>query len=119
MLGQFRDSFPRVLLTLPGTAGPVPIEFIIDTGFEGELALPSSVVQQLNVQFAGREIFALADASLSERVLYKLFLEWDEEPRLVEVLVLDGNPLLGTLFLRDHYLQVEMREGGEVVIEPL
>jgi hypothetical protein len=30
------------------------------------------------------------------------------------VLVLDGNPLLGTVLLRDHSLYTEVREGGEV-----
>ena len=35
--GEYRDHFPRVWLTLPGSTGPVDVEFIVDTGFEGEL----------------------------------------------------------------------------------
>ena len=37
--GQFRSRFPRLTLTLPGLKGPLDVEFILDTGFDGELAL--------------------------------------------------------------------------------
>lgn len=49
MIGRWRDSFPRVTLTLPGVGGPVAVEFIVDTGFDGELALPEALIWQLDV----------------------------------------------------------------------
>jgi len=46
-------------------------------------------------------------------------LEWNEEQRSTEVLILEGDPLLGTVLLREYLIQMEMTEGGQVAIEPL
>ena len=43
-LGAWRDGFPRLRLTLMGERGPLDLEFIIDTGFNGDLALPEVFV---------------------------------------------------------------------------
>lgn len=48
MLGQWHDGFPWVMLTLPGLNGPLSVEFIVDTGFNGDLALPEIVIRQLD-----------------------------------------------------------------------
>lgn len=45
--GHVRDRLPRVLLSLPGEDGPFDVEFILDTGFEGELALPRAIAAPL------------------------------------------------------------------------
>ncbi len=50
MLGHVRQRFPRVLLTLPGQAGPLEIEFIVDTAFDGDLAVPSELALRLDAQ---------------------------------------------------------------------
>ena len=44
MIGQWRNGFPRVMLTLPGLQGPLEVEFIVDTGFEGGLTLPEALI---------------------------------------------------------------------------
>ncbi len=46
-------------------------------------------------------------------------MEWEQDVRTAKVLVLASNPLVGTLFLRDYLLQIEMTEDGEVIAEPL
>ncbi len=118
-LGEFRHHFPRITLYLPGATRAVPVEFVIDTGFEGELAVPASTLRRLDAQLVGRELFALADEAQIERQVYELLLNWNDEQRLVQVLGLEGNPLLGTLLLEGNQLRVDAEEGGEVVIEPL
>lgn len=40
ILGQVRRRFPRVVLALPGREGPFEVELIVDTAFDGDLALP-------------------------------------------------------------------------------
>ena len=61
------DYAARVLLALPGEDSELTAEFVIDTGFEGELALPRSLVMKLH-RLSGYESrsFALADGSLRE-----------------------------------------------------
>ena len=44
ILGHVRDYMPRVSLLLPGVNGLVSVEFILDTGFDGELSLPPSLL---------------------------------------------------------------------------
>jgi hypothetical protein len=48
-----------------------------------------------------------------------VLIEWYEEARLVDVLELEGIPLLGGELLYGSLLQIEMTDGGEVSIEPL
>lgn len=119
IIGHFRDHFPRLLLTLPGTSGPLAVEFILDTGFEGYLALPGSLLWRLEAEPSGLQRSVLADGSEREGIVYSLSLIWQDEPCDVEVLVLEGNPLLGTLLLDGNHLDIEVTEGGEVIIEPL
>jgi predicted aspartyl protease len=119
--GYVRDELPWVLMTLPGRGGsPVRIEFIVDTGFTGELAIPLSLLQQLDAVYSHEHPILLAGGAMERRPFYEIVIEWeDEQERLTEVTALDGgNPLLGNGFLRDNLLQIEMAEGGEVTIEP-
>ncbi len=50
---MYRDGHPRVSLTLPGVDGTMRVEFILDTGFDGDITLLAHIVQRLNVAFAG------------------------------------------------------------------
>jgi predicted aspartyl protease len=47
MIGEFRDGHPRARLTLNGLAGQLELEFVVDTGFDGDLALPGHLARQL------------------------------------------------------------------------
>lgn len=117
--GFFRDDHPRLTLSLPGHEGRLWVEFIVDTGFAGDLALPQSLIHRLEAELSGSESFALADGSRLECVVYEMPLDWDDELRSTEILVLEGEPLLGTRLLREMLVQAEISDGGTVQIEPL
>ncbi len=118
--GSVRDLFPRVTLSLPGDAGSVDVEFVVDTGFEGELALPPTSLADLDVApVVNSRLIRLADGSYGLAATYEILLEWADEPRPVSILLLDGNPLLGAELLAGHVFHSEMTNGGEVLIEPL
>lgn len=117
--GIVRERFPRVQLTLPGRDGLFAVEFIIDTAFDGELALPPHLAQHLPMEVAGRQTLSLADGSTIYSPYYRLLLEWGGEKRLTEVLLLDGNPLLGVNLWSGALMHIEWMEGGEVEVEPL
>ena len=119
MFGVFRDEHPRLVLSLPASQGPLEIEFIVDTGFAGDLALPSSLAKQLDGVTAGPQERMLATGQPFYCDSYEVAVEWGDEARTTEVLVLEGNPLLGTVLMREYLLQVEMTDGGEALIEPL
>jgi clan AA aspartic protease len=97
----------------------VRIDFVIDTGFEGDLALPAHLLRHVADRPAGVRNHALADGSILGCPCYNATLDWNGEDRLTEVLMLEGVPLIGTALLEDYLLQIEMTEGGEVVLDPL
>lgn len=119
MFGIFRDEHPRLTLFLPASQGEIEVEFIVDTGFAGDLALPSNMARQLNGLAAGPQERRLATGQLFYCDSYEIALDWNSESRTTEVLVLEGEPLLGTVLMRENLLQVEMTDGGEALIEPL
>jgi len=116
--GAFRDGHPRQSVTLIGATGTSDVEVIVDTGFEGDLTLPSSVAQSLGGSPDGIVERELADGTLFRCPFYNLEVILDGETRTVQALVLGRQPLLGTTFLQDHLLTIEVAEGGEVFAEP-
>jgi clan AA aspartic protease len=117
ILGVYRDHFPRITLTLPGSSGALAVEFILDTDFDGDLALPSSILRQLDVRPLFLSLRALGDGTLLECPVYQLEIDWNEEARTVEIIALEHNPLLGTTLMEGCQLDIDMSDGGEVVIE--
>jgi clan AA aspartic protease len=118
-VGYVRDNLPRVILSLPGITGNMTVEFIVDTGFDGELALPSDLVNKLEVVYQGDKPILLAGGFARVQPGFEVVLEWEDEPRPTEILILEGVPLLGSVLLAGSLLQAEMTDGGEVLIEPL
>ncbi len=119
IFGHVRDSLPRLAVTLPGQAGPLRVELVVDTGFEGELALPSRLLSRLHTAPLSSRRIRLADGSEQFQPVHLAQREWAGEARNVEILTLEGAPLLGSLLMTGFLLQVEMTDGGEVSLEPL
>lgn len=119
ILGQVEDFFPRLTLALPGRDGPLEVEFLVDTGFYGELALPISLLRLLDAAPLDRRTLRLVDGSPRVARAAEALIDWNGEPRLAEVLELGGEPLLGVLLLQEYHLHAEMTDGGEVLLEPL
>lgn len=119
--GRFRNGLPRITLELPTQdGGEIAVDFVLDTGFDGDLSLPGDIARQLPDAVQGSQYVNLAGGFQRRCPCYEI--EWEDEngePRTLEVLVMDGNPLMGTAFLRNHLLSIELIEGGEVVAEPL
>lgn len=119
IVGRVRDHSPRVRLTLPGASKRVVVEFVVDTGFEGDLTLPPSLLAQTDAAFVESRVMALADDSLGEYSIYEITLDWQGERQTAEVVAMNGRPLLGMMRLVGSHLHIEGDEGGEVVIELL
>ncbi len=119
IVGSFRDGHPRLVVTLYGAGGSREMEFTVDTGFDGDLALPNHMAAGLGVEPAGVRRRGLADGAVIGCRFSRIEIEWTTGVRPAEVLFLAGRPLLGTALLEDHLLQVQVTEGGEVIVEPL
>ena len=93
------------------------IEFVIDTGFAGELSLPASVVATLGLPFVHHGCLKFADGSVSPVPIHRMVILWDGATRIVRVYASGGTALLGMQMLRDFDLRARCRPGGQIEIE--
>ncbi|MGI8424882.1 MAG: clan AA aspartic protease [Chloroflexota bacterium] len=97
----------------------VQVNAVIDTGFDGWLTLPASVVSELRLPRRGRERGVLAVGSVAFFHLHDATVIWDGRPRSVFVAVAAGTPLVGMALLEGHELAVRVTDGGAVKISAL
>ncbi len=95
------------------------VDAVVDTGYNGFLTLPSSVVAELGLPYRGHSEAILADGSVAEFDVYGVTVSWDGSARNVSVNVADSAPLVGMLLLDRHNLNIDVEDGGRVVIQAL
>jgi clan AA aspartic protease len=118
--GIVTDRHATVTLTfiLPN-GSTLPIEFVIDTGFTGDLCLPPEAVSLLRLPFIFDLPANLADNSEVLLPVHEAVVIWDGEEREVRVIATGRRPLLGTSLLDDLELVIQFTEGGLVTINDL
>ncbi|MDY7015808.1 MAG: clan AA aspartic protease [Cyanobacteriota bacterium] len=118
--GIVTDRHATVALTfLLPNGSSIPIEFVIDTGFTGELCLPLEAVSLMGLTFRHDILANLADNSEALLSLYEAIVLWDDEEREVLVIATGRRPLLGTALLDEQELVIQFTEGGLVTIDEL
>ena len=96
------------------------VEAIIDTGFTGELTLPSDLIERLGLPRIGELRITLGDGNEVDVGLYLAMVLWQGEERIVQVLSTDdGKALVGMSLLYGNRLTLEGVTDGKVTIEPL
>lgn len=111
-----------ITLTILGDGvGNEDIHFLIDTGFDGMLALPFHIISRLNLPPAdyGETGIVLADGSAEKAGAYVARMLWHGRRRVVEVLDLGDEPLVGMDLLRGSNISVDAAPGGVVAISEL
>ena len=93
-----------------------PINLVVDTGFDGFLALPQTWVDGLSLTPLGTGSITLSDKTSREVLLYETVVVWDGQERSVPVYGLDGDPLVGTALMYDYELTVQFVNGGTVFL---
>jgi clan AA aspartic protease len=96
-----------------------PVDATIDTGFNGFLTLPPSLVSALDLPFAGSTSATLGDGSTASLDLFLGAIEWHGDAREVLVLEVVGGVLLGMATLEGSRLAVDVVDGGAVTIRAL
>ena len=117
--GMVNDAYEAVVtLSLQGPEGQAQdIEAVIDTGYSGFLTLPTTLVTELGLPFAyvGRAYLANDDEVSFD--VHDVTVLWDGQPRHVKADATGSTPLVGMLLLDRHNLNIEVEQGGRVVIE--
>src|SRR5688572_14510788 len=98
MTGRVENLHAIVPVTfrLPGQPD-LSIEFIVDTGFTGELTLPLAAVIALGLPLSYQEAIVLANDTEDEVPVSLVTIVWDGEEREVRVFATGRRPLLGTV----------------------
>ena len=106
-----------VHLSLLNSSGQTrDIEAVVDTGFNGFLTLPPSMVAELGLTRLGQKSLVLANGSRDIFDTYGVTVLWDGQPRFVDADEADAIPLLGMSMLDLHNLNIDVEDGGRVII---
>jgi clan AA aspartic protease len=118
--GLVNDNLePLLRVTFVAGGRRIAVEMVVDTGFEGFASLPFHAIRQMRLPLQGTVPVVLADDSEITVEYYSATIIWNGRRRIVEVLMTDGDPLLGTSLLRGQTLHVDFVPGGAVSIRPL
>jgi clan AA aspartic protease len=107
------------LIVVGPTQQQRPVEGVIDTGFSGDLTLPTAVIASLGLTWLGREPGILADGTTDLFDVYSAAVLWDGQPRPVEIEAVNTQPLVGMNLLHRHSRHIEVVNGGRVQIRSL
>lgn len=116
------NAVREAIIELPvlGPAGRARrVAFVVDTGFDGGITLPSSIAAELELSTRGVGRATLADGSKTEYDLCEATVLWDGVERPVIVEIAETFPLLGMALLEGHLLRIEVVRGGRVNLTPL
>ena len=95
------------------------IDAVIDTGFNGFLTLPSSIITALDLSWNASDIVTLGDGSETFFDLYSVTVFWDGQYREIDVAESETDPLIGMSLLYKYGLRIDVNEGGIVRVEAL
>ena len=107
-----------VTLPLLGPSGQArEVDAVVDTGFNGYLVLPPTLVADLGLPVVGDGEAVLADGSEAAFDVYGVTMLWDGQLRYVETGAVGVVPLVGMAMMDSYDLRIEVVDGGHVVIE--
>jgi clan AA aspartic protease len=95
------------------------ITAVIDTGYTGFLSLPSEIITELNLPWAGIDRGTLGDGSEVTFEVYAAKVIWDGEYRDIPINEAETDPLIGMSLLYGYDLHIQAMEGGNVTIKLL
>ena len=122
MINGIVNSYREATVQLPTYDVQGQIQMIltvVDTGFDGAMTLPASMIQSLGLPFIRSGRTLLADGRESLFDIHEATIVWDGLPRRILVDTAETDPLLGMSLLEDYELRVQVRPGGRVFISPL
>ena len=114
------DIYPWLLVTVQASHGTQEIKFVVDTGFDGELAVPRSLAHLFGSSSNIIEV-DFANGQHERTELVKCRVKWTDGFRDVTAMYMNGiNPLLGMELLEDCLVTLEIEgSGGQITIEAL
>lgn len=95
------------------------LNFVIDTGFNGYLALPPQAVSAMSLPLYSSIPATLADGSQVLSSIHLATVIWDNLEKEVFVLASGYKPLLGTAMMQGYHLEIDFEENSLVSLEKI
>jgi predicted aspartyl protease len=95
------------------------LTFVIDTGYNGDLCLPQSMVTALSLSPLAPKPVKLGDSSWKTLPFYRAEADWDGQRRPVRILCVEGDPLVGTALLDGFRMEADCVPGGSLLLRRL
>ena len=102
-----------------GSGNPHSFSATVDTGFNGELALPPNVLEALGSPPTGSRRIRVGNGSWIWVPTHEVELEWDDSRHMVTCLATANCHLLGMAVLLGYLAMVESMPNGLVSIRPI
>lgn len=116
ILGVIDEHYEaRVLLPIQHGTEVRRISFLVDTGFNGYLALPMSVVMEMGIPLVNVQVGKTADGRMDYVDTVDVRVQWDGRYQLVRAQVLE-EPMIGTRLLRGHFIRTFWEAGAACLI---
>ena len=93
------------------------IQCVVDTGFNGDIALPNHVIEQLDLDPSDNLLVILGNGDQVFMQVHNAVVSWHDRLINVEVLETDRESAIGMALLENSTLTVQIWDGGEVLIE--
>lgn len=116
--GIITEQFDAVIrLSILGSRGQKErCDAVIDTGFNGWLTLPPTMIRELGLRWRRRGLAYLADGSSRFYDIYAAEILWDRRRLSVDVDECNTTPLVGMRMLDDHEVRMLVQPDGRVEI---
>ncbi len=115
--GGLEASIPLDLAAPDGSR--VEVDFAIDTGFAEEMTLPPDIIDQFNLPTFRQLTLTMADGAAYDGDTYVGSQRWHSRVREIEVISVDGDPLIGMRLLSGSNLSIDAEPGGAVTVSEL
>jgi clan AA aspartic protease len=113
-----REAVIRLTVRGPGSTVQI-VDAIVDTGFDGFITLPSSLIDALRLPRIARSRVTLADGSVVPVAVYGATVLWDGEWVTVDATSIEADALVGMGLLTGYRFCLDAVAGGRVTIEAL
>lgn len=108
-----------VEVTVCGESTEHTLDFLLDTGFSGEVQIPVSVAVPLGLKLRGVAEFELADGKALPKLLFEGTIRWGSAERAVTAIVSPSKtPLLGSGLLTNYELVADFKSKTFIIKEP-
>ena len=93
------------------------VDAIVDTGYDGFLTLPPTMIRELELRWITFGEATLADGSEIEFDVHEGEIVWDRRRVPIRIDSSDSTPLIGTRLLEGFELTMQVRQDGPVLIK--